>query len=128
MSERNVPSGKIKTIIVVEDNIAIGEMLVQILKYATPYEVLHVTDGFQALKVVRDIKPDLFVLDYQLPRMDGIELYDHLQEAGALKDTSTLFMSAEAPMDELKKRQVPFIEKPFKPNVMVKTLKALLHE
>jgi CheY-like chemotaxis protein len=42
-------------------------------------------DGFHALKAVRTLTPHLFVLDYKLPGMDGIELYDQLQEIPELE-------------------------------------------
>jgi CheY-like chemotaxis protein len=128
MSESDELPEKIKTIVVVEDDADIGEFLVQLLKDETAHQVLLAADGFQALKVVRDIKPDLFVLDYQLPSMDGIELYDHLQTIEALKDIPTLFMSAEVPREELNKRHVSFIEKPFEPDEMIKIVRTLLHE
>ena len=61
-----------KLILVVEDDTAIGTLLVQILAQETCYHALLAADGFEALNVVREIKPDLFILDYQLPAMNGI--------------------------------------------------------
>ena len=66
----------IKTILIVEDDAFIGEFLERAISEETPYKPLVVSDGFEALKVTYDLKPNLFLLDYQLPRMDGIELYD----------------------------------------------------
>lgn len=117
---------KLKTILIVEDDIDLGDFFVQILKDETPHQAILASDGFQALKVVRHIKPDLFVLDYQLPSMNGIELYDKLHTTEGLEAVPALFMSANAPMIELKKRQVHYIRKPFELDDILQTVEKLL--
>ena len=67
-----------KTILVVEDDEAIGSMLVDVLSLETSCQILLVTDAFQAMRVMRNLRPCLFITDYHLPQMDGIQLYDHL--------------------------------------------------
>jgi CheY-like chemotaxis protein len=130
MSENDESSGankqKLKTILVIEDDADLGEFFVQALKDETPYQTMLVTDGFQALKMVKNIKPDLFVLDYQLPSMNGIELYDHLHTTEGLENVPALFMSANVPTGELKKRRVYYIKKPFELDEMFKTIASLL--
>jgi CheY-like chemotaxis protein len=132
MSPNDEPAGedqqKLKTILVVEDDSDLAEFFVQALKDETPHQVMLVADGFQALKMVRSIKPDLFVLDYQLPSMDGIELYDQLHTTEGLEDVPALFMSANAPTGELKKRRVYYIKKPFELDDMLKTIENLLSD
>ena len=53
------------------------EFLVQALSEETPYLVAAVPHGFQALEVVKVIKPHLFLLDYLLPGMNGLECHSH---------------------------------------------------
>jgi len=102
-----------KTVLVVEDDADIGELLVQALKEETAYQAILVSDGFQALKFVRNIKPHLFLLDYQLPSMDGLELYDHLHSIKELEDVPVLFMSASLPEREIEYRHLIATKKPF---------------
>lgn len=94
----------VKTILIVEDHAHIGEILVRSLSEETPYKPLVVSGGFEALKVTHEVKPNLFVLDYHVPGMDGIELYDQLHAAKAFRDTPTLIMSARLPHRERDKR------------------------
>lgn len=130
MAKNDESSGKsqrkLKTILVIEDNADLGDFFVQALKDETPHQVILVADGFQALRMVRSIKPDLFVLDYQLPSMNGIELYDQLHTTEGLETVPALFMSANAPSDELEKRRVYYIKKPFELDDLLKTIEALL--
>jgi CheY-like chemotaxis protein len=118
----------IKTILVVEDDVDVGEFFVLALQQETPYQSFLVPDGLEALKLVATIKPDLFVLDYQLPSMNGIELYDHLHSIQGLEDVPALFMSANLPTGELKKRRVYYIKKPFELEELLQTIEALLAE
>lgn len=102
-----------KTILVVEDDRDVGEFLDLALRQETPYHPLLVPDGFQALKVVREIKPDLLLLDYQLPSMDGIELHDQLHASKGLEDTPAILMSSNLPRKEIEKRKIVGVRKPF---------------
>ncbi len=64
----------VKTVLVVEDDTGIGSFLVQAISQETPHHAMLVADGLQAIKAVSNIKPSLFILDYQLPRMNGLEI------------------------------------------------------
>jgi CheY-like chemotaxis protein len=64
----------VKTVLVVEDDQDIGEVFVQALSQETSYIPVLATDEEEALAFVQEIQPDLLVLDYHLPHMNGIEL------------------------------------------------------
>ena len=116
----------VKTILIVEDDVDIGEFLVQAIEQETPYLPLLVPDGFQALKVVHDIKPDLFLLDYGLPEMNGIELYDQLHAKKDLEDIPTIMLSARLPKREVDKREIASLRKPFQLQELLDAFENLL--
>jgi DNA-binding NarL/FixJ family response regulator len=66
------------TILLVEDDPNIGSFLVEAIAQETPYRAIVASDSNAALKLVRHFTPCLFILDYGLPGMNGIELYDRL--------------------------------------------------
>jgi CheY-like chemotaxis protein len=115
-----------KTILIVEDDDSIGKFLVMALSLETPYVVMHVSDGFQALKVLNSIKPDLLITDYHLPRMDGLELYDLLQERRSTDHIPVIVMSAYLPEQEVEKRNLIGLNKPFELDELIDTVKRLL--
>ncbi|EFH90002.1 response regulator [Ktedonobacter racemifer] len=115
-----------QTILVVEDNSCIGMLLVEVIHEETPYKAILVTDGKQALQLTRSLTPDLFLLDYHLPFMSGLELYDSLHAMKKFSETPALFMSANIPIRELEKRHVCFINKPFELDDMINTIEGLL--
>ncbi|GAC1366921.1 MAG: response regulator transcription factor [Ktedonobacteraceae bacterium] len=116
----------VKLILIVEDDASIGDVIVQAIQTETPYQATLVTDGFQALRIVRNIKPQLFVLDYLLPSMNGLELYDNLHATEGLEHIPALFMSANAPTSELEKRRVYYIRKPFELDELLRGIEELL--
>src|SRR5258708_36316611 len=102
-----------KTILVVEDNEDVGTFLVLMLLTESPYQALLVTPRFQALKMVHDLKPSLFLLDYQLPGMDGIALYDRLHAMTDLADIPAIIISANLPTRAIHERHLTGVSTRF---------------
>ncbi len=105
----------VKTVFIVEDDEAIGELLVEVIEQETSYQAVLASDGFQALKMLRTVKPDVLILDYGLPGMNGLEFYDTIHAAKALKHLPVLIVSAETAriQKEVKARQLSQLQKPF---------------
>ena len=116
----------VKTVLVVEDDIGIGNFLVQAISQETPHHALLVTDAFQALKTVASLKPSLFILDYQLPRMNGIELYDKLHTIDELDNVPAILISARLPKHEIDKRHIIGMSKPLELDEFLHTIEELL--
>src|SRR5579859_5976717 len=116
----------VKTVLVVEDDTGIGNFLVQAISQETYHHAMLVTDGFQALKAAASIKPSLFILDYQLPRMNGIELYDQLHAMKGLEDIPAIVISARLPKHEIDKRKIMSMSKPLELDDFLNTIEKLL--
>lgn len=83
------------TILVVEDDKAIRDMLTMFLT-SKKYTVLEAIDGKQALDQLCKMAPDLLLLDWMLPDMDGVELIPKIREVSALKELPILMLTARA--------------------------------
>ena len=116
----------VKTILLVEDDATIGEVLSLIISQETPYVGLLAYDGTEALDLIQDIEPNLFILDYQLPRMNGIELYDRLHAIEGLKHIPAIMISAQLPQREIDKRHIIGMNKPFDIEELLQTIEAHL--
>src|SRR6266704_5422912 len=117
---------KAKMVLVVEDDVGIGNFLVQAILQETSHQAMLVTDAFQALKAVASIKPSLFILDYQLPRMNGIELYDQLHATKGLEEIPAIVISARLPRHEVEKRKILAMSKPLELDDFLNTIESLL--
>ncbi len=100
-------------ILVVEDDLDISLMLKSILEGFGLYRVILTANGFQAIELMRSVQPDLFLFDYQLPGIDGLELYQQLHAHRAFATIPVLFLSANAPKDAFEKQHLFCLSKPF---------------
>ena len=115
-----------KTILIVEDDTFISEVLVLVITQETPYQPLYAPDAFQALVKINEVKPDLFLLDYHLPHMNGIELYDRLHVTHGLEHVRAIMISANLPQQEIKQREIVGIRKPFGLDDLLDTIEKIL--
>jgi CheY-like chemotaxis protein len=102
-----------KTVLIVEDDEAVAAFLQEVITSETPYRVLLASTGNQALSWVETHRPDLMLLDNQLPDTTGIALYDQFQQLDDLRRVPVLLMSAYPPRQEIARRQLRCLEKPF---------------
>jgi CheY-like chemotaxis protein len=118
-----------KTIFVVEDDDSIGELLVTVLSDGTSYSAVLAVDDLEALKLVRDYHPNLFILDYHLPHMNGLELYDRLHTIQGLESVPAILMSAHPPEEkEFARRSLTRMDKPLDLDNLLYTVERLLEE
>jgi len=101
------------TILIVEDDTNIGHFLQQLIDEETPYNTTVVSDGPRALEKAQQVNPCLLLLDYRLPDMNGIEVYDRLQEKEETRGVPAIMMSATLPTEELQQRGIYQLRKPM---------------
>jgi CheY-like chemotaxis protein len=101
------------TILIVEDDAEIGHFLQQLIEEDTPYDTKLVDNGLTALEQAPKLRPCLMLLDYRLPGINGLELYDRLQQAEELRGIPAIMMSATLPLRELEQRGIYQLRKPM---------------
>jgi len=84
-----------KKILIVEDNLQNMKVVVLALK-THGYTLLEATDVEEALKIAIRDKPDLFIIDIQLPRISGLELTKRLRQMPASSNTPIIAVTAYA--------------------------------
>lgn len=108
-------------ILVVDDSPSNIQILVEIL--ASDHEIAIFTDGSDALRVTATFKPDLILLDIEMPELDGYEVCVKLKADPNTKDIPIIFLTARHnEQDEAKGLSlgaIDYITKPFSPAVVV---------
>ena len=84
-----------RTILIVEDN-DLNMKLFHDLLHAQGYEVLEARDGVQGFQMARARKPDLIVMDIQLPATSGLEVTGWLKEDPELAHIPVVAVTAYA--------------------------------
>jgi len=98
-------NGMSKTVLIVEDN-ELNMKLFHDLLESQGYTTLQTRDGIEALKLARENRPDLILMDIQLPEVSGLEVAKWIKEDEALKAIPIIAVTAFAMKgDEEKIRQ-----------------------
>lgn len=84
-----------KTVLIVEDN-ELNMKLFRDLLEAQDYNVLETREGLQALTLARQHRPDLILMDIQLPEISGLEVTKWLKEDEDLKPIPVIAVTAFA--------------------------------
>ena len=84
-----------KKIFIVEDNPLNMELLHDILAMKG-YDIYEAEDAEKCLEMIQSIKPDLVLMDIQLPGMDGIEAMKTIKAEEATKDIPIIAVTANA--------------------------------
>ncbi len=94
-----------KTVLIVEDN-ELNMKLFHDLLEAKGYGTLQTKDGMEALKMAREHRPDLILMDIQLPEVSGLEVTKWIKEDDDLSSIPIIAVTAFAMKgDEEKIRQ-----------------------
>jgi CheY-like chemotaxis protein len=115
-----------KLILLVEDDHSHGSMLYQLFRQETSYRVYATSDGQTAWKFLQHVKPNLILIDYLLPRMNGLTLYDRICAEKSLHNIPVVMISAVLPIDEVKKRGIIGFQKPFEIDEFLQTVEDLI--
>jgi DNA-binding response OmpR family regulator len=115
-----------KLILLVEDDAAHASMLYQVLKEETPHHVYYTSDGETAWRFLQQIRPHLLLLDYLLPRMNGLELYEKIRASKGLHDLPVLMVSAILTPEEAEQRGILLMKKPFELDEFLDAIERML--
>jgi two-component system cell cycle response regulator DivK len=115
-----------KKILIVEDN-ELNMKLFDDLLGAHGYDTVKTRDGTQVLDIARAQKPDLIIMDIQLPEVSGLEVTQQLKKDAALRKIPVIAVTAFAMKgDEEKIRQggcEDYISKPISIVEFIKVVK-----
>ena len=117
-----------KIVLIVDDDRDIGDILQKIILDQTDYKVVWIAESDLALDAAWYLRPSLLLLDYMLPSIDGLDLYDRLQGMEGMRGVPTVLISASEtlPFEELRARGIYLLKKPFELGDLLDMLAQLL--
>jgi two-component system cell cycle response regulator DivK len=122
-------NGSAKTVLVVEDN-ELNMKLFHDLLEVHGYNIIQTKDGMDALRLAREHKPDLILMDIQLPEVSGLEVTKWIKEDDDLKSIPVIAVTAFAMKgDEEKIREggcEAYIAKPISVTNFLETVQRFL--
>ena len=99
-------------------------MLQLAVQQETPYLAVLAHDGQAALRVAEHLKPNLFIIDYLLPDMTGLQVYERLHATPEFETIPAILLSAVSHVEELTSHaHVQVIAKPFELNDLLQAIR-----
>jgi DNA-binding response OmpR family regulator len=118
-----------KKILIADDNQNIRDALTYLLE-DEGYELLLAKDGAEALRKVRDLRPDILFLDIMMPEINGYDVCRTIKADPLLKDTYIIMLTAKGQVAEQERgKEVgadEYIVKPFSPMEILAKVKQIL--
>jgi two-component system cell cycle response regulator DivK len=115
-----------KRILVVEDQVDNRQILRDLLAHAG-YEVVEVDNGAEALSAAAEHRPDVILMDIQLPLLDGYEATRQIKADPTLKHIPIIVVTSYAlGGDETKARSAgcdAYVAKPFSPRALLQKIR-----
>lgn len=122
-------SGKRK-IMVVDDDVALVELITDMLERDGRFEVRSVNNGFDAGMMVKEYHPDLLVLDVMLPDINGKEVYTRVRGDATMDDVKIICISGMVEQDKIEDLRQSganeFLQKPFEMDHLIERMCGLL--
>ncbi len=121
-----------KKILIVEDDRFLRELIVQKLTKEN-YQAIEATDGEEGLKMIKEEKPDLVLLDLILPGIDGFEVLAMAKEEPELKAIPVIILSNLGQKDDIERGMKLgaadyMIKAHFTPGEIIEKIKTILKE
>ena len=122
----------LKCILCVEDEPEMID-LIRLILGRRGFEVKGATGGVEGLKMVRQEKPDLVLLDLMMPDMDGWEVYQQIKADEKTKGIPVIVVTAKAQsIDKVLGLHIAkvddYIAKPFSPQDLLNSIEKVLQK
>ena len=118
-----------KNILLVEDN-AVNRRLAGFLLRSQGYQVREATTAQEAFDLLKNERPDLIVMDIQLPGMDGLEITKKLKEEPATADIPVIAVTSYAMKGDREKAIAAgcagYVTKPIDKTIFIQEVAARL--
>ena len=114
--------------ILVCDDIVDNSLILEVILNAAGYTVDVAYSGKAALKKIENNIPDLLLLDFMMPGMNGYQVIKHIKQEGGKYSFPIILMSAHSPSDiggECLKLIDGFVSKPLEIETLIKLIESL---
>ena len=118
-----------KIVLVVDDQPHIVR-LIQVNLEKVGFQVATASDGVEGIEKVREVQPDLVILDVIMPRKDGFEVLREIKGDAELGETPVIMLTVKTHnadiVEGLKEGAELYLPKPFHPKELVSLVKRVL--
>lgn len=119
------------SILVADDVYFMQKLLVKILKLNGFTTIMEAENGVDIFEQIKDSLPDLFLVDWNMPEMDGMEVLQKLRSEGETRSIPFIMISCEATGNAIQTALASganaYIDKPFEREEIIEKVNRLLN-
>jgi len=120
------------SIVYVEDDPINAHLLTAIIDKMTNHELVIATNGSDGLRLVKEVRPDLIILDIGLPDMDGYELLRQIRKEPECRAIPAIAVTANAMLDDVKRGEDAgfdqYMVKPVRASELLETIEQIIEQ
>ncbi len=121
-----------KTILCVEDEPEMID-LIRLILARKGFNVQGAAGGVEGIRLIRELRPNLVLLDLMMPDMDGWEVYQQMKADPALRDIPVIVVTAKAQnIDKVLGLHIAkvddYIAKPFSPQELLESVERVINK
>ena len=90
-----------KRVLIIDDEESFCKLVKKNIEQTGEFEVHIATNGEDGIRLAREIKPDLILLDVIMPGMDGADVISIIRNDESIKDTPIVFLTAIVKEEEV---------------------------
>ncbi|HZC99279.1 MAG TPA: response regulator [Actinomycetes bacterium] len=113
-------------VLVAEDEVLIRVDVVETLEEGGHTVVGEAGDGEQAVRLARELNPDLVVMDVKMPKMDGVAAARHITQDGLAVLVLTAFSDKQLVEEAADAGSIGYLVKPFQPAQLLAAVEVAL--
>lgn len=114
---------KAKNLVMIVDDVAKNLQVLAAVLYQQGYEIAMADSGAFALEMLKELKPDLILLDVMMPEMDGFEVCKSIKSNGLLDEIPIIFLTAKHETESIVKGfelgAADYVTKPFNSSELI---------
>lgn len=130
MNNADTPKVKIANVLIIDDNVILLRTVKDMLD--SKYNVSIAASGSQAFQAIAMKKPDVILLDYQIPNMDGEEIIKLLHKGEDTSDIPIIFLTSSASREVVTKlislNPDGYMLKPPNKQTLIEHIEKVLHK
>ncbi|WP_020407052.1 Hpt domain-containing protein [Hahella ganghwensis] len=116
-------------VMVVDDSVTVRKVTTRLLE-RNGMEVITAKDGVDAIAILQDHKPDVMLLDIEMPRMDGFEVASLVRHDSRLKEVPIIMITSRTGQKHRERALSigvnEYLGKPFQESVLLDTIESLV--
>lgn len=118
-------------VLIADDDPLLSRLVRAILERSGSYEVMEVNQALSVLPTAKRFKPDVLLLDINMPGKDGGEIAHDIRSDPFFQDTQILFLSSLVSREQAGQKEMVsggnrFLSKPVDPDVLINCLARML--